>query len=369
MHLPDEPLVSFITLSYNLERYIGDTIESVLGQDYKRIEYVVIDDGSSDNSVELIKKYSDTRLRLIKLDKNVGACAAYGRAYAELTGDLVCSVDADDIALKPKTSRQIEFLKSNPDYDLVTSYIEAIDSAGRRMPQPNLSEEWVNQSRNLSDIGNWLSQNYVAHSAVMITKRAHDDVGVLDGSMSASPDYDHFLRFLAKGYRFGCVAEPLLRYRLHDSNATHKHPDRTFSEQIYSFWRNLLPLLIDDRRLTEIADRLRSLCDDPQYAKLALSERMRLLAVLATEPLGVSSFAEFKLRWAQQPALPGFVLESVLEYSAGRRNELDLLDGLRLQEAGIAWWRQQTEYRQQLADHYRDELVALKSASHLQGAS
>jgi glycosyltransferase involved in cell wall biosynthesis len=343
MHLPDEPLVSFITLSYNLERYIGDTIESVLGQDYKRIEYVVIDDGSSDNSVELIKKYSDTRLRLIKLDKNVGACAAYGRAYAELTGDLVCSVDADDI--------------------------EAIDSAGRRMPQPNLSEEWVNQSRNLSDIGNWLSQNYVAHSAVMITKRAHDDVGVLDGSMSASPDYDHFLRFLAKGYRFGCVAEPLLRYRLHDSNATHKHPDRTFSEQIYSFWRNLLPLLIDDRRLTEIADRLRSLCDDPQYAKLALSERMRLLAVLATEPLGVSSFAEFKLRWAQQPALPGFVLESVLEYSAGRRNELDLLDGLRLQEAGIAWWRQQTEYRQQLADHYRDELVALKSASHLQGAS
>lgn len=347
-----EPLVSFITMSYNYGRYIGDTILSVLGQDYKRIQYVIVDDCSSDNSVEVIKQFRDPRIKFVELERNGGAGACYARAYQEVEGDFVCSVDADDIITPNKTSLQLAFFKKNPSYDLVTSYIDVIDAEGAIVPGPTVEENWVNQERDLSDLSLWSSQNYVAHSAVMMRRAAHDAVGCLDPSMIYTPDYDHFARFVAHGCKFGLTPDKLLKYRVHGNNNTHKNPMGTFLEMAYTYWRWLLPILVRHRRFPEIARRFKLIGENEQFARMDFDRRMRLLAAMTSDPRGVNSFEEFLARVDQQPVLGGAVMEALLDHTDIGREFRTVVEAARLRDEGVEWWREQSNSVQRGVDQW-----------------
>ena len=124
-------LVSIITPSYNSERYIAQTIESVLAQTYLNWEMIIVDDVSLDNSNEVIKNYiiKDSRLKLIKLEINSGAAIARNRAITEAKGTYIAFLDADDLWLPEKLSSQISFMKEN-DVALSYSSYESIDELG-----------------------------------------------------------------------------------------------------------------------------------------------------------------------------------------------------------------------------------------------
>ena len=350
--LHDEPLVSILTLSYNYDQFIGKTIESVLNQTYKNIQYIIVDDGSSDNSASVVKSYQDPRIEFYPLSKNVGATAAYAVGYSKARGDFFCSIDADDIIFPEKTSKQIACFVERPELDVLCTYTEVIDKQGARVPQPNPSEQWVNQLRDLNDPANWIAQNYVVHSSVMMRRRAHDDVGVLDPDMSAAPDYEHFLRFVAKGYKFHTLPEPLLQYRIHGDNITHKAPDKTFVEMLYAFWRHLSPRLTERRRFSEIAARLHQAATSEQFARLSFDARMRLLAVIASPPERVGSFAEFQKAWREASPYTGMMLESVLEYSPTAMEFRSMIANLGAAQGGLEWWRSQTESHARVAEYY-----------------
>ena len=110
---PAPPLVSVIVPSYNAEPWIERTLASVLGQTHRHLEVIVVDDGSTDATVERLRACSDPRLRVIE-QANAGACVARNRALAEASGDYVQYLDADDLLSPDKIGRQVAILQRAP---------------------------------------------------------------------------------------------------------------------------------------------------------------------------------------------------------------------------------------------------------------
>lgn len=110
--MSSSPLVSIVVPIHNAEQYIGSTIESVLGQTYTNWELILIDDCSSDRSVEIIKSYlGDERIKFFQNETNLKAAATRNEGIAKSKGELLCFLDADDIWLKDKLQKQVEFVK------------------------------------------------------------------------------------------------------------------------------------------------------------------------------------------------------------------------------------------------------------------
>jgi glycosyltransferase involved in cell wall biosynthesis len=114
--LPEEPLVSILVANYNYEKFIGQTIESVLKQKYQNFELVICDDGSTDNSLQIIEQYlkKDPRVRLIQ-KQNGGHGPALNAAYAVSRGEVICLLDSDDLFLPEKLGLTVESFKLNPE--------------------------------------------------------------------------------------------------------------------------------------------------------------------------------------------------------------------------------------------------------------
>lgn len=138
--LPDSPLVSVLIASYNYTRYIGEAIESSLNQTYSHFEVIVCDDGSTDNSCEVVEAYAqrDSRLKLLR-KQNGGVASALNAAYRESSGKIICLLDADDIWMLNKLQRVVDAFKSYPEGGFVIHNVIQIDRHGKFIkPTPML---------------------------------------------------------------------------------------------------------------------------------------------------------------------------------------------------------------------------------------
>jgi glycosyltransferase involved in cell wall biosynthesis len=215
-----EPLVSLILLSYNYEAYVGDAIRSVLAQTYPHWELIVIDDASTDRSLEVIRSFSDPRIRLLRRKRNVGPSASYNQAYASCRGQYVGSLDADDFLAPRKLELQVGHFETHPDLDVLGTFVTEVDAAGHAAD--NGTAAWFNQELDLNQIENWLMRNHLCHSSVLLRRSTHDRLGLLNPHLRVAADYELWLRGLAQGARFEVLKEPLLFSRQHGSNAWRK---------------------------------------------------------------------------------------------------------------------------------------------------
>lgn len=125
-------LVSIIMPSYNTASFIAESIQSVLAQNYKDWELIIVDDCSPDNTDEVVRPYlSDTRIRYLKNDKNSGAAVSRNRALREAKGKWIAFLDSDDLWMPDKLSKQIRFMENNGYHFSYTNYVE-IDVDGKR---------------------------------------------------------------------------------------------------------------------------------------------------------------------------------------------------------------------------------------------
>lgn len=131
--LRENPLVSVLTGNYNYARYLGEAIESVLGQTYTNFEMIVCDDGSTDDSCDVVEHYvqRDPRVRLVT-KQNGGQASAWNAAYRECRSEIVCFLDADDCYLPEKLERVVQAFRSHPDSGFVGHRMFRIDATGRR---------------------------------------------------------------------------------------------------------------------------------------------------------------------------------------------------------------------------------------------
>ena len=106
----NKPLVTVFIPVYNCEKYIKESLESIINQTYENLDILIIDDGSTDNTVNLIKQYKDTRIRLLRNDKNRGIPYTRSRGLEECRGEYLALMDADDISLSERIKKQVNFL-------------------------------------------------------------------------------------------------------------------------------------------------------------------------------------------------------------------------------------------------------------------
>jgi hypothetical protein len=197
----NKPLVSVILPTYNRGWILTEAIDSVLAQDYQDYELIVVDDGSTDNTREILDAYGQDIIVLRQA--NNGVSAARNRGIAEAGGQLVAFLDSDDLWLPRKLSRQVDFFKFNPDAVInqteeiwIRNGLRVNPKARHRKPSGMIFER---------SLGLCL----VSPSAVMIQKTLFDAVGVFDENLPACEDYDLWLRISCQ-YPVHLIAAPLI---------------------------------------------------------------------------------------------------------------------------------------------------------------
>ena len=127
----DKPLLSIIMSIYNSETFMDESIRSILQQDYKNLEIIIVDDGSTDSTLERLRLYNDERIVIVENECNIGLAASLNKAIQIANGKYIARMDADDICLKKRFVVQVGFLENNPQVDICGSYISRIDNNGR----------------------------------------------------------------------------------------------------------------------------------------------------------------------------------------------------------------------------------------------
>jgi len=202
--------------NYNTSQFLASCLDSLCNQTYKDFEVLVIDDGSTDNSVDIIDRYiqHDRRFRLIKLGRNHGLTHARHIALHQCKGEYVAILDADDIALPSRLEKQTDFLDTNPDVVLLGSYFGIIDPEGkikeRKKPVPlaDLEIRWR------LTFGNCYS-----HSSIMYRKEPAMNCGGYDKTMLIAEDVDFYSRIIALG-EAAAIGEVLVYWRNHPKSLT-----------------------------------------------------------------------------------------------------------------------------------------------------
>lgn len=198
--------VSVITPAFNAAKTIRETIESVLAQSFSDFEYIIVDDGSTDDTLEIIRQFSDSRLRVIS-QQNSGPQKSRNRGIKNALGTYISFIDADDLWSSNKLELQIEALKNNPEATVVYSWTDVIDEKTQVYRRGGYA---VKEGDVFVDL---LLGNFVENgSNFLTTLEAINSVGGFDESIVAGQDRDILLS-LASRYSFIVVPEVQIYYR------------------------------------------------------------------------------------------------------------------------------------------------------------
>ncbi|MBI3243377.1 MAG: glycosyltransferase [Chloroflexi bacterium] len=205
------PKVSVIIPTYNLASLLPLTINSVLEQTYPDLETIVVDDGSTDNTPEVMERYSG---RVIYIRQpNQGVAAARNTGIRAASGDCLMFMDHDDLLLPHKVQRQVDVMQARPDISFVHCRYYHIDEKGAPFEKVGLLPE-----------GDVLAQliigDFVWVGGPLIRRECLERVGLFDEENPWSADWDMWLRIARTGYAFACVQEPLGSYRILSSSMT-----------------------------------------------------------------------------------------------------------------------------------------------------
>lgn len=215
------PKVSIILPAYNVGRYIPEAIRSLQAQTLSDFEVIVINDGSSDNTLVQLKiiESNDYRIKLVSRT-NTGIVGALNEALGYCTGQFIARMDGDDISLPERLQRQVSFLEENPSILLVGSAVEFVDSKNRRLKSyiPPCAPDDIMKA--LLD-GN---SGALIHPTVMGRATAWKAIGPYREAFKFVEDYDLFLRASAIG-PLANIPSPLLRYRVHAQSTNYKRRD------------------------------------------------------------------------------------------------------------------------------------------------
>ena len=221
--------VSIITPLYNAERYVSDTINSVVNQSYENWEMILVDDCSSDQSASIVEKIQeqDARIRLLKNQTNIGPGASRNKAIDQATGDIIAFLDSDDIWHPEKLSKHLGFMEDNSSVFSHTSY-GFIDEDGRKI------KSTFHVSNKPIDYWDLLKRTEISCLTAMydVNKLGKMHMPLL----SRAEDYGLWLDILKKGVVSDPFDEELAFYRLHSASATSKKWKHILGH--WSFLRN-----------------------------------------------------------------------------------------------------------------------------------
>jgi glycosyltransferase involved in cell wall biosynthesis len=215
------PLVSIVLPVFNGEKYLKESLDSVIAQSYQNWELVIINDGSTDGTENLILNYKDERIKYFPNDGNKGIIFSLNRGLRESKGEYIARLDSDDIALPFRIEKQVDFMSGNPDYTLCGTYFKTIDSKGK------LLKNVAFPSNNRDAQSYLLLHNCFCHSAIMMRSHIAKDLQY-DEKFQICEDYDLWYRISRLGKILN-LPEYATLYRVHDNNMSTRKSEIMFS--------------------------------------------------------------------------------------------------------------------------------------------
>jgi glycosyltransferase involved in cell wall biosynthesis len=211
------PKVSIGIPSYNHEEYISETIESILNQAFQDFEIIITDDGSSDKTLQIIKTFSDPRIKLFSFEENQGACKALNNCIINSKGEYFAYVSSDDVWEHDKLEKQVKYLDENPLTPVVFTKAKIIDENGKEFMEKDHPYFSIFDQKNRSR-SKWLNRffykgNCICHPSIMIRKGFYDEIGFYNERMANIPDLDMWVRLCLK-YNFHILDEKLTKFRV-----------------------------------------------------------------------------------------------------------------------------------------------------------
>lgn len=209
--------LSVVTSVYNGAEFLSEAIESVLNQTYHRFEFILVDDGSTDESLEIIQSYArkDPRIRVLTPGR-LGLCDALNAGIEAARYDWIVRLDADDVCLPTRFARQVEAIEQMPHAAVIGSFVNHINRDGKVL------SEWNFGPASIEEYDEWMRDGVipqVIHSSAVLNRKYVDQIGGYDPAMYGSEDYDIFDRLSDYG-PIVAVPETLVHYRVHGSSIT-----------------------------------------------------------------------------------------------------------------------------------------------------
>jgi glycosyltransferase involved in cell wall biosynthesis len=212
-----DPSVSVALSVYNGARFIAKAVDSVLGQTFPDFEFVIVDDASDDGTADLLGRYTDPRLHVIRNERQLGHSGAHNRGLAACRAPLIARMDHDDICEPTRLEKQVAFMAANPSAAGCGTCIIEIDDQDREVLRPD-GEPGTGEPAYL----NWWMTlgNPVWHPTSLLRRDVIHAVGEYGYDHPFAEDFDLFSRIVRAGHDLHVLPERLLRYRRGDFNTT-----------------------------------------------------------------------------------------------------------------------------------------------------
>ena len=260
------PRIDVIMSVYNGEKYLREAIESVLGQTYTNVKFIIVDDGSDDSSFDIINSFADERIKVIRNERTEGLTKSLNKALKAAEGKYVARQDADDTSLPSRFENQVDFLEKQPEVDVLGTGIILIDEKGNRIGERTA---YPSPSRQI-----FLERNELFHGSVVIRRDVLEAVGGYNELFKYSQDYELWLR-LAKEHNIRNLQMPLYAFRIHRSSVSLKKTREQFLFEISARKIAKNELVLDEKLRNAIAcDGIDSIC-----SSLTSKEKLRVYRV------------------------------------------------------------------------------------------
>ncbi|MDR1327193.1 MAG: glycosyltransferase [Heliobacteriaceae bacterium] len=227
------PKISVIMSAYNAEQYISEAIESILNQTFSDFEFIIINDGSTDNTAGVIKSFKDERIVFVDSLKNIGMISALNKALDSARGEYIARMDADDISLPERFARQLEFMDTNPDVGVL----------GAQMQTFGL-KNWISNYPEQVSYFDLVCSCCMSHPTAMFRSSVFNKYNLRYAhGYEAAEDYEFWSRII-RDTKICNLPEVLLKYRWHGNNISvekkelQQEADRRIKNNMLEFLTN-----------------------------------------------------------------------------------------------------------------------------------
>jgi len=262
-------LISVLIVNYNYGRYIEEAVQSVLEQDYQPFEVVICDDGSTDDSLQVISTLAGAYPKQIRFvaKENGGVASALNTAYREASGEIISLLDADDRFARNKLSLIAKAFADDPDTGIVVNRMikfgEGTEMSGLIPQFGELDSGWI-RDKMLRSGGHW---SFAPASGISLRRACAEEIFPIPEDAFRSEADAYIFTQAPLSWAVGAIGEPISHYRLHSNNLTSTaHLDASYADRIVSGLERMNSALIDAAKARGLP--LPHLRDNPTYAEM-----------------------------------------------------------------------------------------------------
>jgi glycosyltransferase involved in cell wall biosynthesis len=203
------PKVSVIMPTHNGMPYLKEAVESILKQTYKNFEFIIVDDASSDKTLQYLKSLKDKRIKLIRNKQNLGVAKSLNKALKAARGEFIARMDADDVSYSARLKEQIEFFKKSPQIFLCGTWAELINNSGKIIGE----KKYPSSNKNIKRALLWYTP--IIHPSLMARKKVFTKLNGYNPKFDMAEDYEFLIR-ARENYNIANIPRKLIKWRLHD---------------------------------------------------------------------------------------------------------------------------------------------------------